>query len=160
MKYPEDALDKLAAEHGLQVMIDDGADVYEGCQDTYLRLLAADGRELLTVKEPPGGWPVTVTQRHAATGETTTFVRCGDGHCPNTPHPDALDPDAKFSRADFERIDKQKGCTPIDTPAKLHQLCEQLLGHPEAKAIRAKGERAAKRAARRPGPPEQAPAPK
>jgi hypothetical protein len=141
---PEDVLDELAlADPGLEVRIEPGQRGH-----TLLRLVAKDGSKVITVIEPPGGFPVRVIHHHAEDGVETEYAYCGEGHCPNTPHPDAVGADAKLTRAEWERLDRQKGHGKIGSGEALKGLCARLAASEQTKQVRARGEREARRKAR------------
>lgn len=141
MQYPEDVLDELAkGDASLLIEIEDRPGGY-----TLLRLMAQDGRRIITVKEPPHGWPVNVIHHHAHEGTETEYALCGDSHDPNRPRHDAKD---KLTQAEWDELGQQKAHTPIDTPEKLLALCQRLMAHRETTAVLAKSARSVARYAR------------
>lgn len=155
MQHPEEVLDALAAKNpGLSVAIEAGLEGH-----TLLHLDCASGHRVLTVVEPPEGWPVRVTHYHAHPLVTTTY-RYALGHDPNKTHPHKVDPDVpkQYSlneAAELLKLREADATPEIDTVNELHELCEHLLQHHETKLGRTRKARHAARMARRtePTPP-------
>lgn len=129
---PDTVLRQLAASRpGLQAAIEPG---HRG--HLLHRLRTAEGHKLLTVIEPPEGWPVRVIHHHVDPTHETEYVACGEGHDPNRPRHAADNPDLKLTRADWKELEHQAQYhSRIDGPDKLAALCAQLLAHPQTAGV-------------------------
>lgn len=141
--HVETALDAIAAMNpGLRVTMEEGV---RGC--TLHRLMADDVR-VVTVVEPPEGWPVRVIHHHADPGVETEYVCCGDGHDPNKLRKDSVSPETRLTLAEWQALEQQPAHGRIDDGDKLLHLCEALTQSKETVGVLGRVTRMRDRAAR------------
>lgn len=145
--HVETVLDSIAAKDpNLRVAMEEGL---RGC--TLHRLLAGDVR-VITVVEPPEGWPVRVIHHHPDPGVETEYVCCGDGHDPNKLRKDSVGPETRLTMTEWKALEQQPAHGRIDDGTKLSQLCDGLMQSKETAGVLNRVIRKGERAARLPKP--------
>lgn len=142
---PEDVLDELQKLHlGTEVEINTNRDgrPYTPANGFTILKLALNGTPLLTVREPPTLWPVTV-DHHCPDGSECAYSACGPEYVPGRARVDmsSFGTPAELKKlhqlAKEHKLDafvsatqealRQSEDSPIDTPKKLFDLCKSLL---------------------------------